>query len=64
MEKTEDTVQREIVMVTLRWMGVLEADIRLMEGERFCWSDDVGGVKCEHWFDRGKLSQSTHVYHC
>ena len=32
MEKTDDTVQREMVMVTLRWMGVLEADIRLMEG--------------------------------
>ena len=24
MEKTDDTVQREMVMVTLRWMGVLE----------------------------------------
>ena len=32
MEKAEDTVPREIVMVTLKWMEVPEAEVRLVEG--------------------------------
>ena len=32
LEKSYDTVPREMIMVTLRWMGVLEAEVRLMEG--------------------------------
>ena len=32
LEKAYKTVLREMVMVTLRWMGVLEAVVRLMEG--------------------------------
>ena len=32
LEKAYDTVLREMVMVTLRWMGVPEAQVRLVEG--------------------------------
>ena len=31
-EKAFDTVPREMVMATLRWMGVLEAEVRMVEG--------------------------------
>ena len=43
-----DTVPREMVMTTLRWMGVPEAEVRLVEwmykgsiGKSFGWSWDV-----------------------
>ena len=32
LEKAFDTVPREIVMATLRWMGVPEAEVRTVEG--------------------------------
>ena len=32
LEKAYGTVPREMVMVTLRWMGVPEAEVRLVEG--------------------------------
>ena len=32
LEKAFDTVPREMVMATLRWMGVLEAEVRMVEG--------------------------------
>ena len=32
MEKAFDTVPREIVMARLRWMGVPEAEVRMVEG--------------------------------
>ena len=32
LEKADDTVTREMVMVTLRWMGVPKAEVRLVEG--------------------------------
>ena len=32
LEKAYDTVPREIVMATLRWMGMAEAEVRLVEG--------------------------------
>ena len=32
LEKTDDTIPREMVMVTMRGMGVLEAEVRLVEG--------------------------------
>ena len=32
LEKTFDTVPEEMVMETLRWMGVPEAEIRMVEG--------------------------------
>ena len=32
LEKAFDTVPREMVMATLRWMGVPEADVRMVEG--------------------------------
>ena len=32
LEKAYDTVPREMMMETLRWMGVLEAEVRLVEG--------------------------------
>ena len=32
LEKAFDTVPREMVMVTLRWMGVPEAEVRMVEG--------------------------------
>ena len=32
MEKAFDTVPREMVMATLRWMGVPEAEVRMVEG--------------------------------
>ena len=32
LEKANDIVLRMMVMVTLRWMGVLEAEVRLLEG--------------------------------
>ena len=44
LEKADDTIPREMVMVTLRWMGVLEAEVRLLEGNEgksFGWSWDV-----------------------
>ena len=31
-EKAFDTVPREIVMATIRWMGVPEAEVRMFEG--------------------------------
>ena len=35
LEKAFDTVPREMVMATLRWMGVPEAEVRMVEGH-FC----------------------------
>ena len=32
LEKAVDTVPREMVMATLRWMGVLEAEVRMVDG--------------------------------
>ena len=32
LEKAFDTVPREVVMATLRWMGVPEAEVRMVEG--------------------------------
>ena len=32
LEKAFDTVPREMVMATLRWMGVPEAEVRVIEG--------------------------------
>ena len=32
LEKAHDTVPREMVMATLRWRGVPEAEVRLVEG--------------------------------
>ena len=32
LEKAFDTVPREMVMATLRWMGVPEAEVRMAEG--------------------------------
>ena len=32
LENTFDTVPREKVMATLRWMGVPEADVRMVQG--------------------------------
>ena len=32
VEKAFDTVSREMVMATLRWMGVPEAEVRMVEG--------------------------------
>ena len=32
LEKADDTVPREMVMATLRWMGMAEAEVRLVEG--------------------------------
>ena len=32
LEKADDTVPREMVMVTLRWIKVPEAEVRLVEG--------------------------------
>ena len=31
LEKAFDTVSREIVMATLRWLGVPEADVKIVE---------------------------------
>ena len=33
LEKAFDTVTREVVMATLRWMGVPEAGVRMVEGK-------------------------------
>ena len=50
LEKAYDTVPREVVIATLRWIGVLEAEVRLVEGmyliqgnegKGFAWSWDV-----------------------
>ena len=32
LEKAIDTVPREMVMATLRWMGVPEREVRMVEG--------------------------------
>ena len=32
LEKAFDTVPREMVMATIRWMGVPEAEVRMLEG--------------------------------
>ena len=34
LEKAFDTVPREMVMATLRWMGVPEAEVRMVEDLR------------------------------
>ena len=33
LEKAFDTVPREMVMATLRWMGIPEAEVRMVEGK-------------------------------
>ncbi len=32
MEKAFNTVPRKMVMATLRWMGIPEAEVRMVEG--------------------------------
>ena len=69
LEKAYDTVPRKMVMVTLRWMGVPEAEVMLVERmyERMKgrvlvvpgMSEELG----EHRFETGMRSQPTHVYH-
>ena len=70
LEKAYDTVPREMVMATPRWMGVLEAEVRLVEG---MYKGTKGGVlvgprmseefSVNNRFEAGKHFQSTHVYH-
>ena len=39
LEKAYDTVPREMVMATMRWMGVPEAETRMMEQNEELWLD-------------------------
>ena len=47
LEKAFNTVPREKVMATLRWMGVPEAEVRMVEGTYDMTTERVvvGGVK-------------------
>ena len=41
LEKAYDTVLRAMMMATLRWMEVPEAEVRLVEGKSLGWSWNV-----------------------
>ena len=43
LEKAYDTVSRDMAMATLRWMGVREAEVRMVEGT---YEDTKGRVVC------------------
>ena len=69
LEKAYSTGPRKMVTATLRWMGVPEAEVRLVEGVykgmkgRVLVDPGMSEKLCEHWFEARKLSQSTHAYH-
>ena len=69
LEKAYDTVPREMVMAPLRWKGVPEAEVRLVEGmhkgtkERVLVGPGMSAEFCEHRFEAGKHSQPMPVYH-
>ena len=70
LEKADGTVPREMVMATLRWMGVLEAEVRLVEGMYKGMKGRVlvgPGMSEEFSMNIGLRqgsSRPTHVYHC
>ena len=43
LEKAYDTVPRDMTMATLRWMGVPEAEVRMVEGT---YEETKGRVVC------------------
>ena len=51
LEKAYDTVLREMVMATLIWMGLLEAEVMLVEGM-------YKGMREEFWLVQGCLRSS------
>ena len=68
LEKAFDTVPREMVMATLRWMGVPEAEVRMVEGtyEKItarCWRRSFGGVRGQDWTEAGQRAEPPAV-HC
>ena len=55
MERAYDTVPREMVMATLRWMGVSEAEVRMVESTYEMTTANRGrgrgrirGVRCQN----------------
>ena len=61
LEKAFDTVPREMVVATLRWMGVPEAEVRLVEGtyEKTTAIVVVGGGASEEFEANIGLRQSS-----
>ena len=68
LEKADDTVPREMVIVTLRWMRVPEEvrlfgrDVQGNKGNSLSWSSDVRD-QSGHRVEAGKLSQPSQGYH-
>ena len=65
LEKAFDTVPREMVMATLRWMEVPEAEVRMVEGtyEKTIYSKSggrrrsIGGVWGQDWTEAGQRAE-------
>ena len=68
MDKAFDTVPREMVMATLRWMGVSEAELRVVESIRKNNSKSgggrmsIGGVCGQDWTEAGQRAEPAAVH--
>ena len=68
MDKAFDTVPREMVMATLRWMGVSEAELRVVESIRKHNSKSgggrmsIGGVCGQYWTEAGQRAEPAAVH--
>ena len=66
LEKTYATIPRETTMGTLRWVGVPEGEVRLVEGtyEDMKWTGSVRRVQSKCWPDTRERFDPIVVYRC
>ena len=64
LEKAFDTVPREMVMATLRWTGVPEAEVRMVEGtyekttaKEWWWEKELRRSLISNWTEAGQCGE-------
>ena len=57
LEKAFDTVPREMAMATLPWMGVTEAEVRMVEG-----TDEKTTARAGDWTHSGQRAEPADVH--
>ena len=69
LERAYDTIPREMVMVTLRWMGASEAEVRMAESTyEMTTAKSVGGrgrirgVLCQNWTEMKRAEPASVHY--
>ena len=68
LEKAFDTVPREMVMATLRWMGVPEPEVIMVEGmyekttARVVWEKEHRRCLGQYWTEEGQRAEPATVH--